>query len=409
MGRKVNRLTAKAVANQTKPGYYPDGLGLYLQVSPSKSKSWIFRYTLKGKSREMGLGSETSVSLAEARRKAAAARSLLADGIDPIEARQARSAQEALAGAKAVSFQKCAEAYIESHRAGWKNKKHAAQWTSTLATYVYPTLGALPVSSIDTTMVVNTLEPIWNAKPETASRVRGRIESVLDWAAARGYRSGENPARWRGHLDKLLPTIKKTLRVRHHPALPYQEIGEFMHNLRGMQGTAARALEFLILNQSRTIEVIGATPAEFDLKKALWIVPAQRMKAGKEHRVPLAPRSVEIITEQLKLNEPFVFPGGKPQKPLSSMAMLKLLERMDREDLTVHGFRSTFRDWGAEQTAYPAEVLEMALAHTVGDKVEAAYRRGDLFEKRRRLAQDWARYCEQSMKAGKATPIRKSG
>lgn len=409
MGRRVNRLSAKGVSNQAKPGYYPDGLGLYLQVSPSKSKSWIFRFTLNGKAREMGLGSETVISLAEARKRAMVARSLLADGIDPIEAKRAQSAQEALAGAKAVSFQKCAEAYIEAHKAGWKNLKHSAQWTSTMETYCYPTLGALPVSSIDTTLVVNALEPIWNTKPETATRVRGRIESVLNWANARGYRTGENPARWRGHLDKLLPTIKKTIRVKHHPALPYEEIGEFMQELRAQGGTAAKALEFLILNQARTIEVTGAVPAEFDLKKALWVIPAKRMKAGKEHRVPLAPRSVEIITEQLRQNAPYVFPGGRAKQALSSMAMLMLLKRMERENLTVHGFRSTFRDWGAEQTAYPAEVLEMALAHSVGDKVEAAYRRGDLFEKRRRLAEDWAKYCEQGRKAGKATPIRKAG
>lgn len=407
MPRKISRLSVKEVVNKKAPGYYPDGGGLYLQVSVSQSKSWIFRFTLKGKPREMGIGSGVDVSLSEARKRASSCRLLLEDGIDPIEARNAKSTQAALAKAKTVSFQKCGEGYIAAHSSGWKNKKHGAQWTSTLEAYVYPIVGSLPVQDVDTGAALKILEPIWSAKPETAGRVRGRVESILDWASARGYRSGENPARWRGHLDKLLPSISKSARIKHHPALPYEEIGAFISDLKQEEGVAAKALEFLILTAARTSEAINATPDEFDLDKAIWTIPAGRMKSGKEHRVPLSPRAMEIVRKQLELKEDFVFPGQKTGKPLSNMAMLMLLERMDRSDLTVHGFRSSFRDWGAEQTAYPSEVLEMALAHTVGDKVEAAYRRGDLFEKRRNLALDWARYCDQK-RTGKVTPIRKA-
>lgn len=406
MARAMGRLSVKGVANKTVPGYYADGGNLNLQVSESGSKSWVFRYTLQGRQREMGIGSLTSVSLGEARKRAASCRLLLEDGVDPIAARNARRAQDALSSANTVSFKVCADSYIASHRPGWKNQKHADQWESTIKAYCSSVIGTLPVQAVATSHVMQILEPIWTKIPETANRLRGRIESILDWASARGYRSGENPARWRGHLAELLPAMKKTARVKHHPALPYEEIGAFISELKLEEGIAARALEFLILTAARTSEAINATPAEFDLDKAIWTIPAGRMKSGKEHRVPLSPRAMEIIRTQLELNENYVFPGQKSSKPLSNMAMLKLLERMGRKDLTVHGFRSSFRDWGAEQTSYPSEVLEMALAHTVGDKVEAAYRRGDLFEKRRELAIDWAKYCAQK-KAGKVTPIRK--
>lgn len=402
MGRQLQRLTAKTVENQKRPGYFADGGGLYLQVSPSRSKSWIFRFTLQGKQREMGLGSLNAVGLAEARRRAGECRGLLTDGVDPILARDSRAAKAALDRAKAISFEACGKGFVESHKSGWKNAKHAAQWTSTLEAYVYPAIGALPVQDVDTGLVLKVLERIWSIKPETATRVRGRVESVLDWASARGYRSGENPARWRGHLDKLLPAIKKESRVQHHAALPYDQLGIFVSQLRVQAGTAARALEFLILCASRTGEVIGAVPAEFDLDKALWVIPAKRMKMGKEHRVPLSARAIDIVRGQVKLGDTFVFPGLKAGNPLSNMAMLKLLERMGRKHLTVHGFRSSFRDWGAERTQYPGEVLEMALAHAVGDKVEAAYRRGDLFEKRRRLLEDWAKFCGLQDASGSA-------
>lgn len=424
MKRQLHRLSAKAVENQKRAGYFADGGGLYLQVTASRSKSWIFRYTIGGKSREMGLGSINAIGLSEARKRAADNRLLLQDGIDPIAARNAQSAQEALKRAKSVSFQTCADSYIAAHRAAWKNSKHAAQWKSTIKTYCAPLIGALPVQDVDTAMVFKVLEPIWTAKPETANRVRGRVESILDWASARGYRSGENPARWRGHLKTLLPAIKKDGRVRHHPALPYEQIGAFVTDLKSEEGTAARALEFAILCAARAGEVIDCQSAEFDLDKALWTIPGKRMKAGKEHRVPLAPRAVEIIRAQIKLNNAYIFPGQKSGKPLSNAAMKATIERMHARNIAndgkgwfdpkqnrmvvPHGFRSTFHDWAAEQTAFPSEVRDMALAHTVGDKVEAAYRRGDMFEKRRRLALEWAKYCHQGKTTGKVTVLRKA-
>jgi integrase len=299
-----------------------------------------------------------------------------------------------------MTFKQCATAYIDAHRLGWKNEKHAAQWASTLEAYANPIFGDLPVQAIDTGLVMKALEPIWRTKTETASRLRGRIEAVLDWATVREFRRGDNPARRRGHLDKLLPQRAKVQKVRHHPALPYAEIGAFMASLRSQEGCAARALEFLILTAGRTGEVIGALWSEIDLAEGVWIVPASRMKAGKEHRVPLSAPAIKVIREQQAAAElvegrlnGFVFPGGRPGKGLSNMALLKLLERMKRDDLTAHGFRSTFRDWAAEQTHFPRDVAEMALAHTISDKVEAAYRRGDLFEKRRLLMEAWATYC----------------
>jgi integrase len=406
MSREVHRLSAKSVEKLATPGYYCDGGGLYLQVSPSTSKSWIFRYSREGKSREMGLGSQRDVTLATARTKAGEARRQLADGVDPIRARDDTRAQERLQKAGTLSFSKCAEKYIAAHRAGWRNPKHAAQWMATLDTYAYPTIGNLAVRDVDTELVLRILEPIWSKKPETASRLRGRIERILDWARARGYRAGENPARWRGHLDNLLPAGMNRRVRKHHPALAYDEIPAFMQELRAQQGTAARALEFLILNASRTNEVIGAKREELDVRKSVWIIPAARMKSGKEHRVPLAPRAVEIPEAQPP--GPFMFAGRDEGQGLSNMAMLELLKRMGHGELTVHGFRSSFRDWAAERTTYPNEVCEMALAHAISDKVEAAYRRGDLFEKRRQLMHDWARYCESPKTGAKVTPLKRA-
>lgn len=398
VGRTLNRLSAKGVQNLKRPGYHPDGGGLYLQISPAGTKSWIFRYTLTGRSREMGLGSAAAFTLEEARQRAQDARKLLADRIDPIAARNAQRAQEALDNARSISFRECWTQYIASHRAGWKNAKHADQWTNTLEAYCGPIAGALPVADVDTAIVLKVLEPIWTKIPETARRLRARMENVLDWATVRTFRTGDNPARWRGHLQKLLPALQKKTRVRHHPALPYDQAAAFIAELRQQQGTASRALEFLILTAARTNEVIGARPGEFDLAKAVWTIPAERMKAGREHRVPLSPRAVEIIKAQ---------PKGDYVFPLSNMAMLELLKRMDRTSITVHGFRSTFRDWAAETTGYPREVCEMALAHTIGNATEAAYRRGDLFDKRRRLMDEWAKFCNQIPRGGTVTPIRK--
>jgi integrase len=330
-----------------------------------------------------------------ARAKARELRKQVLDGEDPIAARDARHQAAAMASATGMTFQACAEAYIEAHRAGWRNPKHAAQWPSTLQTYAYPVFGSLPVQAVDTGLVMKAVEPLWATKTETASRVRGRIESVLDWAAARGYRDGQNPARWRGHLENLLPARSKVARVEHHAALPYAEIAEFMAELREQEGVAALALELTILTAARTGEVLGARWDEINPDGGLWIVPAERMKAGREHRVPLSDAAMKIIEKMaaIRLSD-YIFPGQRTSRPLSQMAMLMLLRRMGRGDLTAHGFRSTFSDWCAEQTNFPSEVREMALAHTVSDKVEAAYRRGDLFQKRRELAEAWSQYCD---------------
>lgn len=408
MKRQLLRLSQKAVVNKNNPGYYPDGGGLYLQVGESGSKSWLFRFVLGGKERQMGLGPFHTVTLADARASAVECRKLLLAKVDPIEARNAKQAGAAIDAARSITFDECATAYIKAHRAGWKNSKHADQWTNTIATYCGPVFGALPVQGVDTGLVLKALEPIWTAKAETASRLRGRIESVLDWATARGYRAGDNPARLRGHMDNLLPSISKRRRVVHHPALPFDELGEFTAALRAQEGNAARALEFLILTAARTGEVVGAKPLEFDLDAALWTIPGERMKGGKEHRVPLSPRAVAIIRELEKTRRgAYIFPGRKEAATLSNMAMLQLLKRMGRGDLTVHGFRSTFRDWASERTSYPREVCEMALAHAVSDQVEAAYRRGDLFEKRRRLMAEWAKHCENIKRPGKVIPMER--
>jgi len=398
MARAIEKLTALAVDKAKRRGYYGDGGGLFLQVSDSGSKSWVFRFKEAGKLREMGLGSTDTIGLAEAREKARDCRRLRLDGIDPIETRKVARAQARLAAAKATTFKDCAERYIASHRAGWRSRAHAAQWPSTLGRYVYPVFGSLPVQAIDVGLVLKALEPIWTAKPETASRVRGRIESVLDWATARGYRQGENPARWRGHLENLLPGISKVRRVKHHAALPYVEIGDFMAQLKQQEGIAARALEFTIFTAARTGEVIGASWSEINFAERLWTIPAERMEAGKEHRVPLSDAALAIVEQMQAIrHDDFVFPGGKARQPISNMAMAMTLRRMGRADLTVHGFRSSFRDWAAERTDFPNEVVGMALAHAVSDRVEAAYRRGDLFQKRRLLMDAWAPFCTASV------------
>jgi integrase len=408
MQRLRKRLTARTVATITKRGLVADGGGLYLHVSASGAKSWIFRWSRDRKSHDMGLGTagDDDVTLAEARELAAKARGRVREGGDPIADRKAERIQKRLEKAKAMTFRQCAEAYIKTHEAGWKNPKHAAQWPATLTSYAYPVFGDLPVQVVDVGLAMKALEPIWTAKPETAGRVRGRIESVLDFATARGYRQGENPARWRGHLENLLPKKSKVHRVEHHPALPYPEIGGFIAELRQQDGIAARALEFTILTAARTGEVIGATWPEIDLDSRLWTIPGERMKSGREHRVPLPDPAVAILAGLRELRQSdFVFPGQRVGKELSNMAMLQLLKRMRRPDLTVHGFRSSFADWAAERTNFPDEVRQMALAHVVSDKVEAAYRRGDLFQKRRQLAEAWGRYCTAPVARGEVVAI----
>ena len=408
MARKINKLSPVTVGRPQKKGYYADGNNLYLQVVDSGAKTWIFRYMLNGKSREMGLGGVNSLSLADARLKAAECRKLLNDGIDPIASRDATDVKTQLAATKVQTFQQCAEAYIEAHKASWKNSKHIWQWENTLERFAYPVFGKLPVQDIDIALVMKVLEPIWKTKTETATRVRGRIESVLDWATVRGYRDGENPARWRGRLQSLLPAPAKITKVKHHPALPYVEIGDFMEKLKSQEGLAAEALALTILAATRTSETIKACWDEFDLKNKLWVVPAERIKTGKEHRIPLSEPALKILKKlyDAKMGD-YVFPS-KNGKPLSNMAMLMLRKRMGYSNIVVHGFRSTFRDWAAEQTNYPREVAEMGLSHAIGNKVEAAYRRGDLFEKRQKLMNEWARYCYQP-KSGNGKVLKISG
>ena len=360
---------------------------------------------LNGRPRWMGLGSLRDVSLAEARNLAGECRKRRSEGIDPIAARKTVRGLPKSESAKTMTFAACADAYIEANKVGWRNAKHAAQWASTLKAYAFPVFGSLPVQSVDTAMVMKVLEPIWATKTETASRVRSRIENVLDWAKAREYRRGENPARWRGHIDNLLPARAKVRKVQHHRALPYDKVRSFVRALHREEGTAAAAFEFLILTATRTSEVVRARWDEVDLDKAIWTIPANRIKAGREHRVPLSTpalailekmKAMPVVDGEDKDTREYVFPGGKKGQPLSNMALLALLKRMKRIDLTAHGFRSTFRDWAAEKTSYPREVAEMALAHAIGDKVEAAYRRGDQFEKRRQLMAEWADYWQNT-------------
>lgn len=402
--RTLNRLSATGIKNLDKRGYYADGGGLYFRVSEFDTKSWAFRFTYAGKAREMGLGPFPDVSLKEARERAAEARKLLRDGVDPIDQRQSAKSAIIAARASALTFEQCSTAFIAAKEPEWKNAKHGAQWRSTLATYAYPVIGKILVRDVDQTHVLQILEPIWTTKTETATRLRGRIESVLDFATARGYRKGDNPARWRGHLDKLLATPSKVARVEHHAALPYTEIGAFMVDLRQQAGMGARALEFAILTAARSGEVRGAAWAEIDLDAGVWTVPKERMKAGKEHRVPLSDAAVQLLRNLPRIDgSDLLFPNTKGAE-LSDMTLTAVLRRMKR-DVTAHGFRSTFRDWAGETTAYPREVIEHALAHQLKDKAEAAYARGTLFEKRRRLMADWAKYCNTVANAGNVTPI----
>jgi integrase len=390
-------LSALAIAKITRPGRYAVGSGVYLQITGEQGRSWVFRYEReyegKRRGRHVGLGPCALVSLAEARAKGLEFKRLLVEGIDPLDHKRALRQQALAAAARKVTFRECAERYIAAHEAGWRNAVHRKQWRATLAADVYPQIGELSVVSIDTALVVKVLESVWTRKPPTASRLRGRIESILDWAKARGYRDGENPARWRGHLDHLLPHHNKLARAKHHAALPFAEIPGFMRDLRGNEGIVARALEFTVLSAARLGEVLGARWGE--IAGNVWTVPATRMKGGREHRVPLSIPAVRLL-EVLPRTSEHIFPGEQGGGRIPNNATWKLLRRMGRPSITVHGFRSSFRDWAAETTAHPNHVVEMALAHAVGSGVEAAYRRGDLFEKRRRLMEDWAKYCGTS-------------
>ena len=414
MARAIGRLTALKVEKAKEPGMYADGAGLYLRVTPEGVRNWVLRYMLDRKPHWMGLGPLSLYGLQEARAKALDARRLRHEGIDPIEARRAARARQRLDAAKAITFGEVAALYIAAHRAGWRNDKHAAQWETTLKTHGAPIV-SLPVQAVDTALVVKVLEPLWTTRPETASRLRGRIESVLDFAKVREFRDGENPARWRGHLAKLLPSRSKVRDVKHHAALPFAELPAFLVALRAREGIAALALEFAILTAARTGEIISARCNEFGLLDKIWTVPPARMKAHREHRVPLSARALAILIEMQAVrhgdaDDAFVFPGSKAGKPLSNMAFLMLLRRMGRGDLTAHGFRATFKTWASERTSFQNEIVEASLAHTIGGKVEQAYMRGDLFEKRRRLMQQWATFCTSAptMDAQKVVPLRAS-
>lgn len=355
IAQTTGKLTSLKVQKLTEAGMHAYGGGLYLQVTGTGAKSWIFRFMVAGRARAMGLGSLSALSLADARVKAAECRRLRAEGRDPIEARHAERADGRIAAARAMTFNAAAEQFIASHKVGWRNPKHVDQWTNTLATYASPIFGELPVQAVDTALVMKALEAIWTSKPETASRVRGRIEAVLDWSAVRGHRAGENPARWRGHLDKLLPARSKVRAVQHHAAMPYVEVPAFLARLRALDALSASALEFAILTAARTGEVIGARWDEVDKANRVWIVPASRMKAGKEHRVPLTAAAMKIV-DALRTARcgDYLFPGSRAGRPISNMAMDMALRRL-KTDVTVHGFRSSFRDWAAERSSFPSE------------------------------------------------------
>jgi integrase len=397
VARRINRLNARTVATLSKNGRHADGGGLYLSISPNGGRRWVFLYRWHGKPTEIGLGSARDVALARVRELAKEARGRLAEGINPKEVRKP------VVGA---TFGECADRLIAAMRPSWRNGKHAGQWEMTLREYGAP-LRRLPAHTITTDDVLSVLKPLWNEKPETASRVRGRIERVLDAAKAQGLRNGENPARWRGHLDQLLPKRQRLTRV-NHAAMSYGDVPAFIGGLQSRDAAAALALEFAILTAARRGEVLGARWDEFDLERAVWTVPAHRMKAGRDHRVPLSGRALTIVKALCKSVEgrEFVFAGHKPGKPLSGEALRLMLRRMKRDDVTVHGFRSAFRDWAAECTNFTNEVCEAALAHVIENRAEAAYRRGDLFDKRRKLMEAWAVYCA-APRVGKVVALRR--
>lgn len=396
MGNRAKELGALAVKNITRRGStFVGGVpGLALVVHASGTRSWILRYKIGGIRRDMGLGSFDDVTLASAREAARTARAKIVSGLDPIQQRKAARSALVAEMATALTFSECATKYMEAYESGWRNPKHAQQWRNTLESYANPVIGQMLVRDVALPHVMKVLEPIWHQKTETAKRLRGRLESVLDWAITRDLRSGPNPARWKGHLDTLLAQPGKISKAKHHKRLPYAEMPAFMAKLRNQTGIGAKALEFTILTAARSGEVRAATWDEFDLKAGIWTVPADRMKAGKEHRVPLSDAALAILSSQkaVRLNE-YVFPSPRGGI-LSDMTLSAVLRRMEVEAVP-HGFRSTFRDWAAEKTDYPRDAAEMALAHTIADKVEAAYRRGDLFEKRRKMMRDWADHCAQ--------------
>jgi integrase len=402
MAQLIHRLNTFKIQRMKMRGYYCDGLGLYLRVSPTGGKSWVFRFRLAGVSREMGLGSYPLHTLAQARESARHAKQQLAQGVDPINQRAQAQPQRTRVKDPQRSFEACALQYVETKKHEWRNSKHTEQWGSTLRLYAIESIGKLDVQSITTQHILGVLQPIWISKTETATRVRGRIERILDWATATGLRHGANPAKWRGHLQNLLPAPQKIAAVSHHPSMPYADLPNFYQSLKNQAGVAAQALQLLLLCANRTSEATGAQWSEFDLGTATWMIPGARMKAGKAHAVPLSESVIQML--RLRLADTTISPDAcvfhSQGKPLSSMAMAMLLRRMGYTDITVHGFRSSFRTWAAECTQFPREIIELALAHTNPNKVEAAYLRTDYVQKRRDLMAQWAAYLNQNLECG---------
>lgn len=404
-GRSEMALTVRGIKTLTAAGRYGDGGGLYLQITETGGRSWIFRYQVRGRERAMGLGPVRDFDLDEGRQRALRARQQLRDGIDPIDAQKAERAASALAAARHMTFKDAAQQYFDGHEQKWSNATHRKQFMASLQVYAFPVIGKMPVAMIDTALVLRVLQPIWKDKAVTANRVRNRIESVLGWATASGFRTGDNPARWRGHLKEVLPPHGKIAKVEHHKALPYKDMATFMTALLTRKGVDARALEFLILTAARTGEVINAKWSEIDFDAKVWTIPAERIKGRREHRVPLTDRAIEIL-KALPTETDHVFIGVSKGSRIGKAAMPKVLESI-RQDVTVHGFRSTFRDWAGETTAFPSDICEAALAHSLGGKTQQAYQRGDLLEKRRQLMKAWAAFCYTPSRDASVTPIRK--
>jgi integrase len=410
VARTLNRLSNFRVERAKRPGMYADGGGLYLRVAEGGSKQWIFRYVINGRLRDMGIGPEHTLTLAEARERATAARKLRLDGIDPIEHKRAQRAAQQAADAKAMTFKQCAEGYIRDNEAEWTNPKHRYEWSSTLSRYVYPVLGNLPVATIDTPLVLKVVKPLWERAPETASRVRGRIENVLGWATVHHYRTGDNPARWRGLLEHALPARNKVAKVKHLAALPYAQAALFMAKVRQDTRVAARCLEFIALTAARVGEAVTATWNEINFADRVWTVPAERMKADKEHRIPLPDAALAVLKAMQTIRQSdYVFPGQRNAHAVGANSVLRVAKEASGLDITTHGLRSTFRDWAAECTSFDNNAVEMALAHTIPSAVEKAYRRGDLFDKRRKLMDAWAAYCAKvETDAGKVVALARA-
>jgi len=407
--RPLHRLTSLKVARVKRPGMYADGGSLYLRIAPGGSKQWIFRFAAPdGRTRDMSLGPIGTFSLAEARERAREARQLRASGIDPLEAKRARSAALRAADAKAMTFRQCTEGFIKDNERDWTNPRHRQEWISTVTRYTYPVLGNLPVQAIDTPLVLKVLKPLWERAPVTGARVRGRIEAVLGWATVHHYRTGDNPARWRGLLEHALP---KATKVEHYAAIPFAQIGGFMATLRKDSSVASACLQFLTLTAARLGEAINATWNEIDFANRVWVVPASRMKADREHRVPLSEAAIAVLKRMAAIQlSDWVFPGTRQGHPVGQNIIWRLTKQAAGDDtITIHGLRSTFRDWAAERTNFPRDVAEMALAHAIPNAVEAAYRRGDLFEKRRKLMEAWAEFCAKPAAGGTVVSIGKRG